>query len=217
MGKGTKTVTESADKAVQALLERHLCPVPWHAVRTYMLGAIASPVAGVSPITVVKGLWGGTLPAFAKPEDAVEFMNLLAMGLWNRLTKHQQRNAPFRLTPIKVSPTSAGLVRLAQLRRQELDGFVDGLYGQKESIDLPERAHRALNALADIRAMLAGLEKLSAAGTTDATGGDISGLCEQVNELGKIVELEIHAAVLSCARVRQQMQKAIPAAKPALH
>lgn len=217
MGKGTKPVTKSEDKTVQALLQRHHCPVPWHAVRAHMLGAIASPVAGVSPITVVKGLWGGTLPAFAKPEDAVEFMNLLAMGLWNRLTKHQQRNAPFRLTPIKVPSTAAGLVRLAQLRRQELDGFVDGLYGQKESIDLPERAHRALNALADIRGMLAGLEKLSADGRIDSSADDISGLFKQVSELGKIVETEIHAAVLSCARARQQMAKAIPAAKPALH
>ena len=217
MGKGTKPVTESADKAVQALLDRHHCPVPWHAVRAHMLGAIASPVAGVSPITVVKGLWGGTLPTFAKPEDAVEFMNLLAMGLWNRLTKHQQRNSPFRLTPIKVPPTAAGLVRLAQLRRQELDGFIDGLYGQQASIDLPERAHQALNTLGDIRAMLAGLEKLSAAGRTDSSGGDISGLCKQMSELGKIVETEIHAAVLSCASARQQMQKARPAEKPALH
>lgn len=217
MGKGTKPVTESADKAVQALLDRHHCPVPWHAVRAHMLGAIASPVAGFSPITVVKGLWGGTLPTFAKPEDAVEFMNLLAMGLWNRLTKHQQRNSLFRLTPIKVPPTAAGLVRLAQLRRQELDGFTDGLYGQQASIDLPERAHQALNTLGDIRAMLAGLEKLSAAGRTDSSGGDISGLCKQMSELGKIVETEIHAAVLSCASARQQMQKAMPAEKPALH
>jgi hypothetical protein len=41
---------------------------------------------------------------------------------------------------------------VALTRRQELDGFVEGLFGGQEHIDLPERAHRALNSLSEMRA-----------------------------------------------------------------
>src|ERR1035437_7659102 len=34
-----------------------------------------------------------------------------------------------------------------QIRRQELDGFVEGLFGAEETMDLPERAHRSLGTL----------------------------------------------------------------------
>ena len=33
---------------------------------------------------------------------------------------------------------------LATVRMQELDGFVDGLFGEEDAIDLPERASRLL-------------------------------------------------------------------------
>ena len=34
------------------------------------------------------------------------------------------------------------------MRRQEFDGFVEGLFGREEVVDLPKRAHRALDELA---------------------------------------------------------------------
>ena len=36
------------DKALRELLVRHQCPAPFHAVRTYFLGQIASPALSVS-------------------------------------------------------------------------------------------------------------------------------------------------------------------------
>ncbi len=56
--------------------------------------------------------------------------------------------------------TSEGLHRFVLTRRQELDGFVEGLFGKQEHIDLPERAHRALNSLSEMRAMLKGIRLL---------------------------------------------------------
>jgi hypothetical protein len=47
----------------------------------------------------------------------------LIMGLWNQLTRHQKRSAPFRLTRPDVAATREGLATLALIRRQELDGF----------------------------------------------------------------------------------------------
>jgi hypothetical protein len=44
------------------------------------------------------------------------------------------------------------------LRRQELEGFVEGLFGKKEVFDFPERAHRGLGALSEMWALFEGTE-----------------------------------------------------------
>jgi hypothetical protein len=94
-----------SDERVRALLERYKCPVPFHEVRTRFLGNIASPVMSASPIKVVQDLWGGELPPFDTIDDANELIGALVMGLWNRLTRHQDRNLPFRLERIDTAPT----------------------------------------------------------------------------------------------------------------
>jgi len=38
-------------------------PMPFHVVRTRLLGNIASPDMTASPMDTVAGLWGGELPA----------------------------------------------------------------------------------------------------------------------------------------------------------
>src|SRR5450759_5937597 len=108
----------------------------------------------------VKQLWGGELPEFDSMEAVNELLNALVAGLWNRLTAHQSSRNPFRLLRFDVAQTRVGLKHFALVRRQELDGFVEGLFGLEEHIDLPERAHEALGVLAEIRAMLAGVINL---------------------------------------------------------
>ena len=127
-----------------------------HAVRTRFLSNIASPDMQASPIKTVEALWGGELPTFDTIDMANELIGALVMGLWNRLTRHQERAVPFRLIRLEVPATREGMAKFARLRREELKGFVDGLFGDKESLDLPERAHKALGALAEIRGMLEG-------------------------------------------------------------
>jgi hypothetical protein len=39
------------------------------------------------------------------------------------------------------------------MRRQELDGFIEGLFGREEAVDLPKRAHRGLDELGQMRAL----------------------------------------------------------------
>jgi hypothetical protein len=106
-----------SDDEVRALLQRHRCPVPFHEVRTRFLGNIATPAMSASPIKIVEGLWGGELPAFESIDDANALVGALLKGLWNRLTRHQDRGAPFRLTRIDVMPTREGLSALALMRR----------------------------------------------------------------------------------------------------
>jgi len=82
-----------SDDEVRALLQRHRCPVPFHEVRTRFLGNIATPALSASPIKIVEGLWGGELPVFDSIDDANALIGALLNGLWNRLTRHQDRGA----------------------------------------------------------------------------------------------------------------------------
>ena len=160
---------------------------------------------------------GGELPEFDSIEAVNELINALVAGLWNRLAAHQSSRNPFRLIRFEVAQTREGVKHLALVRRQELDGFVEGLFGAEEHINLPERAHSAIGVLADIRAMLAGaidlLDDPSKAAESDA----IKGLVRNFQEISVILETEMNKAILSCVRARRQLLEQIPATKPTLH
>ena len=70
--------------------------MPFHEVRARFLGNIATPAVGVSPIKMVERLWSGELPEFNSIDAANELIGALIMGLWNRLTQHQERSAGLR-------------------------------------------------------------------------------------------------------------------------
>ena len=210
-------MTGASDAEVIALLKRYKCPTPFHAVRTRFLGNIASPVMGASPMETVKQLWGGELPEFDSMEAVNELLNALVAGLWNRLAAHQSSRDPFRLLRFEVAQTREGVKHLALVRVQELDGFVEGLFGPEEHINLPERAHKALGVLADIRAMLAGAIDLLDDSSKPAEPADLKGLVRNFQEISVILETEMNKAILSCTRARRQPLEQIPATRPTLH
>ena len=205
------------DDQVRALLVRHKCPVPFHAVRTRFLGNIVTPALPSAPMDTVAALWGGEMPVFEGLDAANELIGALVMGLWNRLTRHQERSAPFRLTRVEVPVTREGMSRLALMRREELEGFIEGLFGDHDSLDFPERAHKALGVLAEIRAMLEGVRELADNTAKPAPPAEIPGTLGQMRELTRIAEHEMHELVLSCTRARRQMLEMMPAGKPVLH
>jgi len=206
-----------SDDEVQTLLDRYRCPVPFHAVRALFLGNIASPILSASPLDTVKALWGGELPEFDSLDAVNELLRILVMGLWNRLSRHQERSAPFRLVRVEIPETREGLAHIALIRREELDGFVEGLFGAEESLDLPERAHRALKTLSELRAIFDGLHELAGNPTKPVTADDIAQTRRNIRELTKVGEREIHDVVLSCTRARRQLLNSVPTAKPTLH
>jgi hypothetical protein len=205
------------DADVQALLVRYQCPVPFHEVRTRFLGNIATPDMSASPIKTVESLWGGELPEFDTIDAANELIGALIMGLWNRLSRHQQRSSPFRLTRRTMPATREGLATLASMRLQELDGFIEGLFGSKDTLDLPERAHHGLNALAEVRSLFAATRDLAVDETISAPSKQVETTLRQLRELTKNAEQEINAVVLSCTRARRQMLEEITSKKPTLH
>ena len=207
----------ASDAEVISMLKRYVCPTPFHEVRTRFLGSIASPVAGASPLETVKRLWGGELPAVDSVDALNELFTVLVAGLWNRLTTHQDRRNPFRLLRFDVAQTREGLSHLALVRQQELDGFVEGLFGPEAQIDLPQRAHEALEVLAELRSFLAGAVEMLADPSKPAGTDDIKALLLNVQRMTIIAETEMNKANLSCKRARAQAVDRMPASKPTLH
>ena len=207
----------ATDEQVRALLEKYYCPVPFHEVRTRVLGNIASPIMAASPIKVVQDLWGGELPTFDAIEEANELIGALVVGLWNRLTRHQERSSPFRLSRMEVAATRPGLKTLALMRRQELDGFIEGLFGREEMIDLPKRAHRGLDELGQMRALFEAVAVLAMDDAKLATDKGMETTLRHMREMTRNAEHEIHAIVLACTRARRRMVAGTPTSKPTVH
>jgi hypothetical protein len=159
----------------------------------------------------------GRRAPFDTIDEANELIGALVMGLWNRLTRHQERNSPFRLLRIDTAPTRGGLATLALMRRQELDGFVAGLFGRNDAINLPEQAGRSLNELAEMRAAFVAVLDVVSDETKSATDRDMETTVRHTREMTKSAEHEMHAIVMACARARKQMLAGVATRKPTVH
>ena len=84
-------------------------------------------------------------------------------------------------------------------------------------MDLPERAHRSLGTLVEMRALIAGVLDEATDGNKAATVGDIEDMLRHLREMTRIAEHKMHAVVLSCKRARRDMLASLPARKPTLH
>ena len=103
-------------------------------------------------------------------------------------------------------------------RVEELEGFIDGLFGDEDAIDLPERATEALHHLGEITAMIRGvLALMERESAPPASDQDVVRMLGEVRELSRIAEKELHALVLSCTRVRRQVLATIAVDKPTIH
>ena len=205
------------DQSVRALLARYACPIPFHAVRTRFLGNIATPKLDASPVQTIKSLWGGELPEFDDMVAVNELFEAL-MSLWNALGKHQSAIKPYRLVRMAATPDPDDLRRLCRTRTEELEGFIDGLFGDEEVIDLPERANEALDNLGEINTMMHGiLDLMERESAPPASEQEVVRMFRKVRELSRIAEKELHALVLSCKRARQQVLSTIAVDKPTIH
>ena len=192
------------DQQIQALLTRYQCPTALHVLRMRFLGAMASPRMQVAPLQLITQAWGGELPEFASEADAEELLQALLGGWWNRLSEHQNARSPFRLPRSEVKPKRQALLELAQTRSQELAGFVDGLFGDDEEMDMPEKAHEALNVLAKIHSMFASTVALLEIEATPADHRELIDLLRNFQKMTITADEEINRIIQSCKRARAQ-------------
>jgi hypothetical protein len=108
--------------------------------------------------------------------------------------------APIVRSAMVNEATREGRTTLAMIRCQELDGFVEELLGDEQTIGLPERAHRGLETLGEIRALMAAVVQMARDETKAATNPDLQTSLRNVREKTKIAKHEIHAVILSCTR-----------------
>tara|TARA_B110000977_G_scaffold199508_1_gene287107 strand:+ start:317 stop:970 length:654 start_codon:yes stop_codon:yes gene_type:complete len=207
-----------SDKVINALLKRYACPMPFHAVRALFMGNIATPDLHASPVQAIRDLWGGELPEFETEQDAKLFMTALMQGLWGGMSNHQKRTNPFKLIRVKTDqPDWETLARFTLIRREELDGFLEGLFAGHDELDLPEKAHMATNVLGEIRGLIAGVHELAITQAKPTDVSELDDLIKQIRELSIIVAKEINVVVQSCQRARAQALETHAAPKPVLH
>jgi NAD(P)H-hydrate repair Nnr-like enzyme with NAD(P)H-hydrate epimerase domain len=124
------------------------------------------------------------------------------MGPWNRLTRHQDRSDPFRLTRVQTRANREEIVSLPTMRRQGLDGFVDGMFGGADELDLSEPAVDAMTVLSTLRAMFVAIEVVAGVPTKAANEKDFAETLDRMREMTLTAEKSIHAVVLACKRAR---------------
>lgn len=202
----TPKIPYVGDKQIRELLQAFTCPTPFHAVRTRFLANIATPRFDPSPFEAIKALWNGDLPEFEDTDQANDLFGAL-LSLWNHLTQHQSRSRPFRLARQSSKGSFDDLKTLSQIRTEEIEGFVDGLFGTLEELDLPDRAVEGMEHLGKINAMLHGVLRLVENPEEAADQYDLTSMMRNVNELTRIAEKEMHAVTLSCVRARREALK----------
>ena len=210
-------LTGATDTEIKSLLRQYECPTPFHEVRTRFLGTIASPGLAVSPLGAIKELWGTELPEFESEEAVNELFNGLIAGLWNRLSAHQSGLNPFKLLRFEVAPTRDSIKSFALHRQQELDGFVIGLFGPNEKVDLPESVQAALGALADTRSMLVAIITLLGDPSKPADSTSLQEFLRNLHKMTIIAENAINKINLASQRARRQSIELMPATRPTLH
>lgn len=168
------------------------------------MGNIASPLPRVSPLDALAALWGGTLPVFDSQADLEEVSGVFISGLWNHLTQHQDRKLPFRFvrTGLGENAERESLKHLVALRLDEIQGFMDGLFGMQGVLDLPAKADWAVLRLQELESMLMAAFSLLA---EEERPMDRDGLRELAQNLRKMtfnMEDLVNQIIQSCKRLR---------------
>jgi len=198
--------------SVKAMLVKYSCPLPYHQVRARFMGNIATPDIAASPMQEIQRIWNNNLPTFESKSEADEFFGVLIQGLWNGLSSHQKRTDPFKLGRIATAPASLEyLNRFSRVRREEIEGFVDGLFGDKEELDLPESAHKAVSILGEMRSIFAATEQLA---DQQASVDTMTETIRHFQQMTRIAETEINVVIQSCKKARAQTLETLPMDRP---
>ena len=197
---------DANDNKVMATLENYHCPTPFHQVRAQLLGCIASPVENEWLLDIVDQLWEGTQPEFESPDDEEEFADAILVDFWNHLADHQDEHNPFHVVRLDVKPTRESIQHLAQVRLQELGGFIKGVFGNESSVDLPENAAKSLDILREVESFFASMLSLLKDLSKPASPSSLKELVSRCEELTVIVDTEINHVVLACQQARNQSE-----------
>ena len=107
------------------------------------------------------------------------------------------------LSPLTTKATKASIRRLAITRQEELDGFIDGLFGPHDDIELPEPANKGMDLLGDMRALFYASHSSLDEHAHQSDKAELTKTVKNLNNLTKIAEEELHTVVVACANARR--------------
>jgi hypothetical protein len=149
--------------------------------------------------------------------EAVRLLQRSSASVGSCIPRHQKRSQPFRLTRMSTEATAACLRRFTQVRLEEFDGFVGGLFVGEKAIDLPERAQVAVTHLVELRKTMAAICDLVDRDPLEADRERLQITFAHLRDLNRIMETEIKEAVLSYTRARRQMLDLVSTARSTIH
>lgn len=119
---------------------------------------------------------------------------------------------PFKLARIASAPASLAFVtKFSRIRREEIEGFVDGLFVDNDEMDLPESAHKSVSTLGEMRSIFAAMEKLA---SQPASVASITETIKYFQKMSRIAEHEINVVIQSCKKARAQTLETLPMGRP---
>jgi len=187
---------------IRRLLKKYKSKFELHQVRAQFMGAIASPIDQVNPMTELKSLWdGGELPPMKNMAGANELIQAFAMGLWNKLSVYNDPEHPFELTAFSGINSDAEMRVFAQIKREEIESFVAGFFQGQEKIELPPDVGDSLDVLEDLVSMFAGFVTLPK--QINVTVEEVKGLLEKLLKLADIAQKEINAIIINSGEMRR--------------
>ena len=188
---------------VRRLLKKYKSEFELHQVRAQFMGAIASPIEHVNPMKELKRLWkGGELPPMKNMAAANELIEVFAMGLWNKLTAYSDPEHTFPLTEFSGVTSDAEMRNFAQIKREEIESFVDGFFQGQETIKLPPEVGDSLDVLEDLVSLLAGFVSLPKKVSTPLE--EITYQLEKLFKLRDIAQTEINTIIVNSQNMRRQ-------------
>jgi hypothetical protein len=136
-------------------------------------------------------------------------MQTFAMDLWNSLAVHSYLDKPFKLTATKKVQEMPELISWAQIKRDEVEGFVIGFFQESESLKLSMELCESLDVLEDLVGMFAGVANMSE-DTPDSDLTSVSSVMQQMKRLAEIAEIEINSIIRNSHSLRNPDRDTTP-------
>lgn len=152
---------------------------------------------------VLAHLRNGALPDMPDLDAFNELLSTLIHGLWNALTAYREADRPYRLMKPPRHASRLSVAFIAKVRDEELEGFLHGIFGDGEDLQVPGPMTQALENLMQMSGTFAGICELLADSSKPASAEDLQGLMDNVAKLTAIAEAEIHDAAMDARMVRE--------------
>lgn len=191
------TPTDPTDRHLHALLQRSGSSLPIHIARARLLGTLASAEDRRLSLQAYAELCGDCRPT-QPPAAARQPSTASVESIAEQLAQSVAAGKSFRLYPVAAKATRASLAHLALVRREEIDAFVDGLFGSCDYIDIDRSAERALDTMAQIRALLQQLRKHLDDPVKPASSRGLIKSLRSVEKLMQPLEAAMNAIVAQC-------------------